>query len=168
MYKQRIAALILLAPVFSGAASAQERSAFDFAEPPKKEEVAPQVIVPQNPELSERQRSEVGEMIKKTLAELSESTKQTSDNTAKIDGNEYVLLGTSDEYVGITSGMHVVYSTDKDDYFYFDSQQYRKVMTKQEFDLIKSHAQKRATSVVEKLMSEAGLNPNTTEDNTAQ
>tara|TARA_B100000700_G_C15060672_1_gene865527 strand:- start:6656 stop:7147 length:492 start_codon:yes stop_codon:yes gene_type:complete len=161
MYKQRTAFLLLTAISSVNIAVAQQSNPFDFAEPPKQEtEAPPAVIVPQNPDLSDRQLEQVGEMISKAMEEASNSIIRTDKNTVKIDNASFLLLRTEDQYIGITSGMHVIYASDQKDYFYFDSQVYKKVLTEKDFNAMKSDMAKNVASVIGQLIDESGLNNN--------
>ncbi len=52
---------------------------------------------------------------------------------ALIDGEKYILLKSGDRYLGVTSGMFVVFSNMKNDYAYYDTRKYKRVMSESEY-----------------------------------
>jgi hypothetical protein len=142
---------------FANMAFSQEGSdLFQFKEPePVVQNVAPVV---QNPELSEIQEKQVKDMISSLVSRLN-AFKSDVENIRKveIEGEDFALMDDGDRYVGVSSGMHVVYSVEIEDYVYHDSQIYKGVMTRSRYSALmeetNSAFMKEAMGVVENLSS---------------
>lgn len=135
-------ALILLATLVvsnqsvaqeNGIISNKENSSNPFEFKPKKvpaPEPIQQVVI-QNENLSAQQREAVANMIKAAVDATQMKVPEASETS--IDGEKYILLKSGDRYLGVTSGMFVVFSNMKNDYSYYDTRKYKRVMSESEY-----------------------------------
>jgi|TARA_B110000196_G_scaffold319984_1_gene339893 hypothetical protein len=90
-----------------------------------------QQVIIQNENLSAQQRETVANMIKAAVDAT--QMKVPEANEALIDGEKYILLKSGDRYLGVSSGMFVVFSSMKNDYTYYDTKKYKRIMTEGEY-----------------------------------
>jgi hypothetical protein len=111
--------------------TANNSNPFEFKpkEAPAPEPV--QQVVIQNENLSAQQRETVANMIKAAVDATQMKVPEASE--ALIDGEKYILLKSGDRYLGVTSGMFVVFSNMKNDYTYYDTRKYKRVMSESEY-----------------------------------
>lgn len=76
-------------------------------------------IVVRDDNLSAQQREIVANMIKKAVDATKMKIPEISE--ISIDGESYILLKSGDRYLGVTSGMFVIFSKMKNDYSYYDT-----------------------------------------------
>lgn len=127
--------------------SANNSNPFEFKPkaPPKPEPV--QQIVVRDEKLSAQQRETVAEMIK--VAVDATKMKVPDADEVEIDGDKYVLLKQGDRYLGVTSGMYVVFSKLKNDYDYFDTKKYKRVMSLAEYKDIMAESKSKLDKAIE-------------------
>lgn len=138
----------ILACTVSLQAYAQTANPFEFKkkdDPPPTQVAAPVVT---NPDLSLSQRNDVAEMIKKAISSM-DMALVDQGNTVDIKGEQHVVLREGQRYVGIASGMHVIYSETTKDYEYFDSRQYGSVISEADFKSMVEGAKSKALDVLQ-------------------
>lgn len=127
---------------------AQSANPFEFKkkeDPPPTQVSAPVVT---NPDLSVAQRNDVADMIKKAISSM-DMALVDKGNIVDVKGEQHVVLRQGQRYVGIASGMHVVYSESTQDYEYFDSRKYRSVIAESDFKSMMDDAKSKAMGVLQ-------------------
>jgi len=126
---------------------ANDSNPFEFKpkEPPKTVPVENLVLRDDN--LSSQQRDIVANMIKKAVDAIQMNVPES--NEISIDGDNYILLKSGDRYLGVTSGMFVVFSKMKNDYSYHDTRKYKRVMTEAEYTEISEKSKSNLDKVIE-------------------
>lgn len=95
-------------------------------------EVEPVIIDPAavqqqiNPELSERQREMVERLILKAIEQQAQS--EALKQFTEINGEKALVIKAHQRYIGVASGMHVLYDNDSMEYYYHDAKDYKKVI----------------------------------------
>lgn len=127
--------------------TANDSNPFEFKPkaPPKAAPV--ERIVVRDDNLSAQQRDIVANMIKKAVDATKMKVPET--NEVSIDGENYILLKSGDRYLGVTSGMFVVFSKMKNDYSYYDTKKYKRVMTEAEYAEISDKSKSNLDEVIE-------------------
>jgi hypothetical protein len=87
-------------------------------------------------------------MIKKAISSM-DMALVDQGNTVDIKGEQHVVLREGQRYVGIASGMHVIYSEATKDYEYFDSRQYGSVISEADFKSMVDGAKSKALDVLQ-------------------
>jgi hypothetical protein len=143
---------LMVALLLPSAVMAQDNNDPDnpfFYAPEKKVEVgaagtAPIII--QNPELSEQQRETVKNMLSDALMSISPEFARKETNAAILESDE--------TYVGITSGMHLIYNASTQKFRYIDSKKHKEVLTQDAFNKRVEITKGHIADVVNKVVGE--------------
>lgn len=147
--------------IISDTANSSNPFEFKPKAPPKPEPV--QQIVVRDEKLSAQQRETVAEMIKVAV----DATKmQVPDvNEVEIDGEKFVLLKSGDRYLGVTSGMYVVFSKLKNDYDYYDTKKFKRVMSEAEYKDIMAESKSNLEKAIEAVRKGAEIGESEEQEN---
>jgi hypothetical protein len=122
---------------------------FEFKEKRPVVQAPTQKVVKQDPNLSQEQRMQVADMIKKTLSSM--EIKDEGSKTVIIDEREYVILNEDESLKGVTSGLFAVYSEKTMDFEFYDTQKYARVISMEEYKQLKLNAQQKVGLVLDSI-----------------
>jgi hypothetical protein len=138
-------AILVGLPFFSHA----QDNPFEFKEERPVVQAPVQQVVKQDPNLSQEQRMQVADMIKKTLSSM--EIKDEGSRTVTIEEKEYIILTENESLKGVTSGLFAVYSEKTMDFEFYDTQKYAKVISMEEYKQLKLSAQQKVGLVLDSI-----------------
>lgn len=113
-----------LTPLIFASMSATANNPFTYREP-EPVATAEQTLTVSQTNLSDEQKTIVLDLIAKAIEA---SALKGSDAIQSVDGEPTLVLKEGQRHVGLSSGMHVIYDENVNDYLFFDSKQYKRVI----------------------------------------